>query len=357
MCIKKTKQKRYSMTLHDEIFQQAGVLACLLDTQQAEIERIGHEIKRIAPSYVFLAARGTSNNAGKYASYLWGSVNRLPVVLASPSLFTFYKKPPTLKDALVIGISQSGKSPDIVSVLEEGRKQGRPTLAVTNVVDSPLAKAADFVVDIQAGEEKAVAATKTYTTTLMAIAMLSAALAGNRKMQEELKQVPDWVTRALDMDEEMNRIVERYRFMNRCVVLGRGYNYATAFEWALKLKEMTYVLAEPHSSAEFLHGPMALVDQGFPVLTIAPQGKVFSNILELLVQLRRDHSADLLVISDQAKALEIAQTPVKLPSGIPEWLSPLIAIILTQLFSYHLTQTKGFNTETPRFLQKVTETH
>ena len=160
------------MTLKAEIFEQADILQNLLAGQKDKVETIASEIRHIAPAYVFLAARGTSDNAGRYANYLWGSMNRLPVALATPSLFTFYEKPPLLKGALVLGVSQSGQSPDIVSVLQEGHKQGCATLAITNAPDSPLAKAADFVLDIQAGEEKAVAATKTYTAELMAIAML-----------------------------------------------------------------------------------------------------------------------------------------------------------------------------------------
>jgi glucosamine--fructose-6-phosphate aminotransferase (isomerizing) len=345
------------MTLHDEIFEQVEVLARLLITQQAKIEKIAHEIKRIAPSYVFLAARGTSDNAGRYANYLWGSINELPVALAAPSLFTFYKKPPNLKDSLVVGVSQSGQSPDIVSVLEEGRRQGRPTLAITNTVDSPLAKTADFVIDIHAGQEKAVAATKTYTAELMVIAMLSTAMKDERAMRGSLESVPGWAAEVLNLDEQVTRIVERYRYMSRCVVIGRGYNYSTAFEWSLKLKELTYIVSEPYSSADFLHGPIAVIDQGFPVLAVAPQGGVFRDIMALLVRLRHDLSAELLVISDQTEALKIAQSPLVLPPVIPEWLSPLIAIIPAQLFAYHLTRTKGFDTEKPRLIQKVTETH
>jgi glutamine---fructose-6-phosphate transaminase (isomerizing) len=145
---------------------------------------------------VFLAARGTSDNAGRYANYLLGALNGLPLALATPSLFTYYKQPPKLKNALVIGVSQSGQSPDIVSVLEEGRKQNCLTLAITNEAGSPLAKTADFVLDIQAGKEKAVAATKTYTTELMSIAMLSAALNGSQTQWGELVEVPRWMKSA-----------------------------------------------------------------------------------------------------------------------------------------------------------------
>ncbi len=264
------------MSLHSEIFQQPQVLTNLLARQMSEVERIAAEIHKRKVRYVFLAARGTSDNAGRYANYLWGAENRLPLALATPSLFTHYGQPPELKDALVVGISQSGQSPDIVSVLAEGRRCGCPTLAITNNPSSPLANEADYIVDIQAGVEKAVAATKTYTAELMAIAMLSVALAGSSQRREELERVPAWAALALRFDNELQRISQRYRFVRQCVVLGRGYNYSTAFEFSLKLKELTYTLAEPYSSADFMHGPIALIEQGFPVLAVAP-GRAYTT--------------------------------------------------------------------------------
>ena len=345
------------MTLKAEIFEQADILQNLLAGQKNRAETIAREIRHIAPAYVFLAARGTSDNAGRYANYLWGSMNRLPVALATPSLFTYYEKPPLLKGALVLGISQSGQSPDIVSVLQEGHRQGCATLAITNAPDSPLAKTADFILDIQAGEEKAVAATKTYTAELMAIAMLSAAMDEEVDHIASLAKVPGWVREVLTLDERIARIAERYRYMSHCVVIGRGYNYATAFEWSLKLKELTYVVAEPYSSADFQHGPIAIVDHGFPVMAVTPGGMVFEDILTLLRRLRSVHQAEMLIISDRPEALEQAQSPLALPADIPEWLTPLVAIVPAQLFAYHLTLAKGYNTETPRSILKVTETH
>jgi glucosamine--fructose-6-phosphate aminotransferase (isomerizing) len=345
------------MALRDEIFEQADVLERLLDGQMKPVESIAQKIRSRSPAYVFLAARGTSDNAGRYANYLWGSFNGLPVALATPSLFTFYHRPPRLQGALVVAVSQSGQSPDIVSVLEEGRRQGCPTLAITNELGSPLAQTADYVIDIQAGQEAAVAATKTYTAELMAVAMLSVALSGDQDCRQLLSQAPGWVRQALELDEQIARIAERYRFMEQCVVIGRGYNYATAFEWSLKLKELTYVIADPYSSADFRHGPIAMVDSGFPVMAVAHSGQVFQDILSLLERLRGDLKAELLVISDRPEALSTAQSPLALPGGIPEWLSPLVAIVPAQLFAYHLTRAKGYDTEKPRLIHKVTETH
>jgi glucosamine--fructose-6-phosphate aminotransferase (isomerizing) len=345
-----------AMTLHSEIHEQADVLERLLDSQMGKIESIARAIRELAPQYVFLAARGTSDNAGRYANYLWGSMNGLPVALAAPSLFTFYHSPPVLRGALVMGVSQSGQSPDIVSVLQEGRRQGCKTLAVTNDPASPLAEAADYVIDIQAGVEAAVAATKTYTAELMAIAMLSVAMRQDQEGKEALRRVPGWVRQVLALDEQIARIAERYRYMSHCVVVGRGYNYATAFEWSLKLKELTYVVAEPYSSADFRHGPIAMVERGFPVMAVVHSGLVYEDVLALLQRLRSDLLAELLIVSDRQEALELSQSPLALPPGIPEWISPLAAITPGQLFAYYLTLAKGYDAEKPRVIRKVTET-
>lgn len=345
------------MTLHSEIFEQPERLASLLDKQKQTVIEIARAIQSRDVQYAFLAARGTSDNAGRYANYLWGAHNRLPLALATPSLFTYYQSPPRLQNALVVGVSQSGQSPDIVSVLEEGRRQNCLTLAITNIPDSPLAKAADFILDIQAGPEKAVAATKTYTTELMAIAMLSAALANSDKQWRQLASVSEWARYVLKLDEDIAQMTQRYRYMSQCVVLGRGFNYATAFEWALKLKELTYLIAEPYSSADFQHGPIAMVEGGFPVLAVAPRGKVHESMRDMLTRLRRDKNAELVLISDDADLLALAQSPIQLPPQIPEWLTPLVSIIPAQLFACHLTTVKGFDTEKPRNITKVTETH
>jgi glucosamine--fructose-6-phosphate aminotransferase (isomerizing) len=345
------------MTLHSEIFEQPERLSSLLVNQKETVIKIAKMIRSRNIQYVFLAARGTSDNAGRYANYLWGAHNQLPLALATPSLFTYYQSPPKLQDALVVGISQSGQSPDIVSVLEEGRKQNCLTLAITNVSDSPLGKNADFILDIQAGSEKAVAATKTYTTELMAIAMLSAALSNSDEGWSELGSVSEWAGYVLKLDEQIAQMAERYRYMENCVVLGRGFNYATAFEWALKLKELTYIIAEPYSSADFQHGPIAMIEGGFPVLAIAPKGKVHGSMKDMLTRLRRDKDAELVIISDDVDTLALAQSAIQLPPQIPEWLTPIVGIIPAQLFACHLTTAKGYDTEKPRNITKVTETH
>ncbi len=344
------------MGLKDEIAQQPQVLHNWLDTQLMQAQAIAEAIRQREVDFVFLAARGTSDHAGVYAQYLWGSLNGLPVAFAAPSLFTRYGGWPRLSRALVVGISQSGQSPDIVSVLDEARQQGAVTLAIANDLASPLAQAAEFALDVSAGPEKAVAATKSYTAQLLAIAALGAAISNEEDKLAALWRVPHAVSEALKLEPGIEHVAAEYQAMDRCVVLGRGFNYATAQEWALKLKELAYVFADPYSAADFQHGPIAVVEPGFHLLAVAPHGAVLSDIVSLLRRLRDDLQANLLVLSDDDEALGLGHAAFRLPADVPEWLTPLVAIVPAQLFCYHLTRAKGYDTEAPRGLRKVTLT-
>lgn len=345
------------MTLHSEIYEQPQCLEKLIVDQYPTIKSIAVEVNKRDISMVLLAARGTSDNAGRYANYLIGNRNHIPVALATPSLYTIYQTPPKLKNTLVIGISQSGQSPDIVSVLENSKKQNCLSLAITNNPDSPLGNAADFVLDLQTGPELAVAATKTYTAQLMILAMLSTALNDDALARSELALIPSQVEQVLKLDDYIANANKRFRFMQQCVVLGRGYNYSTAYEWALKMKELTYISAEAYSSADFMHGPIAIVNGGFPVMAVLPQGKVYKSMLETITRLKDKLKAELIIISNEKEALNMAEIPFEIPEQIPEWLSPIVSIVAGQLFAYHLTQVKGIDPENPRTIAKVTETN
>lgn len=340
--------------LFQEINEQPGALARFLDAEAANVQRIAAEINRRKPTYITIAARGTSDNAATFAKYVFASFNGLPVALATPSLYSIYHTPPRLTDSLVIAISQSGESPDILAVVEEAKHQHTRTLAMTNSAGSPLARAADMVILQHAGEEKTIAATKTYTTQLAALALLSIMLADDRVRRRELQAAPAAVAGALSLDSLVEQAA-RQREMHMCLVIGRGYNYATAFEIALKLKELAYVTAEPFSSADFMHGPFALIQGGFPVILIAPRGRVCDDLIAVSSQLK-SRGADLIVVSDSPEALALADSPLTLPVSQPEWLSPLTAVIPGQLLAYHLTAAKGYDPDHPRGLTKVTRT-
>jgi len=342
--------------LSREIHEQPEVLAHLLDEQAGTAAQIAAAIRARDVRYAVIAARGTSDNAARYAQYLFGAAVGLPVALAAPSLFSIYRMPPQLRDALVLGVSQSGQSPDIVAVVEEGRRQGALTVAVTNAPASPLAQVAAHVLPLGAGEERAVAATKTYTAQLAALALLAVQLAGDGERLAALRSVPEAVEKTLALEEPVALAAQRYAYATECVVLGRGYNYATAFEIALKLKELTYVVAEPYSSADFRHGPVAIVERGFPAVVVAPQGAVYADVLALTHELAA-REAELIVISGQDEALRLARTPLWLPVALPEWLSPFTCVVPGQLLALHITLAKGYDPDHPRGLKKVTETH
>lgn len=342
------------MTMRDEIREQPDVFRTALRQNREPVARIAAELGRKTFSYALIAARGTSDNAARYAKYLWAAHNRIPVALAAPSLFTSYERTPDLEGALVVGISQSGESPDLVAVLAEGRKQGRPTLAITNEPGSPLAEQADMVVNIGAGNELAVAATKTYTAQLLAVAMLSAALDPDHD-QDELAILPSHAEAMLASENVIASVAADFADMRACAVLGRGFNHSTAYEWALKVQEVTYALAHPYSTADFRHGPIAVVEPGFPILAVAPDGPLFSDMFELLAEVKGLHSR-VVAISNQQEALEAVRYGIPLPETMPEWMSPIVAIIAAQLFTYHLGTVKGLDTDHPRGLSKVTRT-
>ena len=229
--------------LHHEIMEQPEALSRLLTQESSNIQQVATAIHKRSPRYVMIAARGSSDNAARYAQYLFGAHNRLPVALATPSLFTLYQTPPDLQDALVLAVSQSGQSPDICAVVEEGRRQGALTITLTNDATSPLANLAELCIQMHAGPEKAIAATKTYTNSLLAIAMLSCALTGVKEHQDALQGIPEQVTWTLRQDKSIIEAAKQYRQEEACVTMGRGYNFSTAFELALKLKELDDVIS------------------------------------------------------------------------------------------------------------------
>ncbi len=338
-----------------EIREQPAALARLLNEGTGAAKKIADGVRSRAPRFAVLAARGSSDNAACYGQYLFGIENGLIAALATPSLFTQYHATPSLGDALVIGISQSGQSPDIIAVVREGRRQGAVTVAITNEPASPLAEAAEHVVALLAGPERAVAATKTYTTQVLALAMLSAALRNDERRWQELRRIPDLVAEAIDRNADRLPLAEPFRGQERLVVLGRGYNFATALEIALKVKETSGILADGYSSADFHHGPKALLEGRIPVLVVAPGPRTFED-LDGIVALARERGAPLVALTDRADLLMRADVALPLPPDLPEWLSPLVAAIPGQLWALGLSLARGMQPDAPPGLSKVTHT-
>jgi glucosamine--fructose-6-phosphate aminotransferase (isomerizing) len=342
--------------LLSEIAEQPAVLERLLTEAAPQVEAIAATVRASNLHHVVIAARGSSDNAARYAQYLFGAHNRLTVTLATPSLMTRYGTPPVMAGALVIGISQSGQSPDLIAVVEEGRRQGCPTLAITNVHGSPLTAVADHTIVLRAGLERSIAATKTYTAQLAALAMLSTAIADKNDWRRELAQLPAFVAAAHSVDREaVLAAAAALKDAGHGVVLGRGFNFATAFEVALKAKELAYVAVEPYSSADFQHGPIALIDTGFAAIVINADGAVSGEVEELLGTIR-ERGARPVVISNVPSSLALAAAPIPLPADMPEWLSPMAAIVPGQLLAFHLSRLRGFDPDQPRGLKKVTKT-
>ena len=340
--------------LFSEISEQPELIQKLIDSESSLIGKIGSEI-RDRFKYIVIAARGTSDNAARYAQYVLGAFNNYQVALATPSLFTVYKKPPNLAEALVIGVSQSGQSPDIVSVLACAKEQGSPTICITNDIKSPLARTSEFVIPLHTGAEKAVAATKTYTASLAVFALLSIAFDKNVKREKELHALPEKLSGIIASALKVVKTTERYRYMEHCVVIGRGFNYSTAFEIALKVKELSRVVSVPYSSADFSHGPIATVRSGFPVIVVAPSGEMYPHIRGFMDKLL-GMGAEIISISDKKEITSKSNLGFVIPSGIPEWLSPIAYILPGQLFARQLAIEKGLNIDKPDGLTKVTET-
>ncbi|MBI5961437.1 MAG: SIS domain-containing protein [Chloroflexi bacterium] len=347
------------MYLEQEIAEQPAVLQRLLSEQSETARQIARAIRDFNPAFISIAARGTSDNAARYAQYLFGTHAQLAVALATPSVHTLYQSPPNLARAVTLGISQSGQGEDVRQVLADARSQGGLTVAITNDPESPVALAADYHLPLLAGAEISIAATKTYTAQLTAIAMLVTALVDDPALHQALAKLPAYASQTLSqfisgpLHDPL--WVERYRYMSEFATIGRGYNYSTAFEINLKVKELCYITGDAYSEADFRHGPIAVIHPGFPVVVVAPAGKTLPGVLDLLEKLH-DKKAELLVISNDETAFKYAQNPMRLPADLPEWLSPIVAILHGQVFAMRLAIVKGHEVDQPRGLTKVTVT-
>jgi len=333
--------------LERELREQPAALARLLERQSAHADELGALLRRDDVRYLLIASRGSSSNAARYAQYLLGRASRVPVAFATPSLYTLYEQPPRLEGGLVVGISQSGESPDVLAVVDEARRQGRPTIALTNVPDSPLARAAEAVLPLEAGEERSVAATKTYLNSLGAIALLFAASTGDARARAELERMPATVEAQLERSLADAAAIDAS--IQGGTVVGRGINYGSAFEIALKIRELSGLLFEAWSAADLMHGPVAAIAPGWPVIAVAPSGPTLDSMQKVIEGLAA-RGARLLVIGEAHDAA------LRLVPGVPEWLSPLVTVIPGQLVALRLAELRGGDVDQPHGLQKVTLT-
>lgn len=335
-----------------EIAEQPVVLERTINSEQTKLARVGDFLRKKEIDLIVLVARGSSDNACQLGRYLLEVTTGIPVSLSAPSVFTLYNAKLDFKRALVIGVSQSGEGDDINHVLESAKNSGAYTLAITNEADSTMAKIVDETLLIHAGREKSVAATKTYTGQMLHFYMLAAQLASEKIAFEK---IPAFSSQVLQLKSKVEELVERYVFMENCVVVGRGMNYGNSYELALKLMETCYVVAERFSSADFFHGPLAIVERRFPVILFAPEGVTKQSNLDLLKRLQELH-ADSLAITNDPEIAALSSRSLLMPPEIDEFLSPIPFIIPAQLFAAHLSEAKGIDPDAPRSLSKVTKT-
>ena len=335
----------------EEIDEQPRVLERMLE-RRASFDAIGARIRDTQRRGFVIAARGSSDHAALYAKYLFGTRNRGLVSLAAPSLFTHYGRPPRLDGQCVIGISQSGASPDVIAVIEEAKRQGCLTLAITNDASSQLASAAELVVPLEAGPERSVPASKTYTASLLALALVSGTIDREESFDRAISRVPDSVTAALAKDTELEPLVEPL-LGPRAIVLGRGFNFSTAEEIALKLTETSYVLARAWSVADFEHGPIAVVEPGLPVVMVEGGGPVTTD-LETAARKLTGLGCKVMQLLDGASGGE--HPNVALDSGLPEELTPITLAVLGQLLAHRVALARNIDPDRPRALNKVTRT-
>ncbi|UVJ41455.1 SIS domain-containing protein [Arthrobacter sp. CJ23] len=334
-----------------EISEQPLVLARVLKEGLEAFRGMAAIIRKAKPRFVLLAARGTSDHAALYAKYLIEISMGLPVGLASPSTLTAYGATPALDGVLWLAVSQSGGSPDLVESTAAARRCGALTVALTNSPGSNLAQAAEHHLDILAGSETAVAATKSYTAQLLALWLLIDAWRGGTGTRAAGLQ--DWAASVLDDDTVLD-LAGRYRFADRIITTGRGYSYPTAREGALKLMETSYLPAQAFSGADLLHGPFAMIDAQHPVIAVVPEG-IGGDAMRPVLERLSGRGAHVCIVGDPAAAAS-GGLVIPLPGGVPEELSPILQILPLQRLALALSVARGNDPDAPRGLLKVTET-
>lgn len=329
-----------------EIRSQPAMFAALLD-DTSWADDLATQLTRRKPRFVLFAARGTSDHAALYGKYLVEVELGLPAGLVSPSTATIYRADSRMEDVLFVAVSQSGASPDLVDTLAAARRNGATTVALTNDPTSALAAAAEFSIDVGAGSEVAVAATKTYTAELLALYLMITALSGRRDT-DGLARLPAAADRTLLDDERVADAAEHFRDAAYMVVTARGYGYPAAREAALKIIETCHLPALAYSAADLLHGPFAVAEAGTPVLAIVTPGAARDAVCDVMQRLAAV-GADVLAVGPPAGL------PV-VTDGIGEALHPLLQILPLQRLALHLAIGRGCDPDRPRNLSKVTHT-
>ncbi|MGH3759143.1 SIS domain-containing protein [Actinophytocola sp.] len=334
-----------------EIAEQPAVFDAVV-TRRAELAAVAERLAAHRPRFALLAARGSSDHAALYTKYLIEVLLQLPSGLVSPSTTTLYGAEPDLAGVLYVTVSQSGGSPDLVEATQAARARGALTVAVTNTPDSPLARIAEHAVEIGAGTERAVAATKTYTATLLTTYLLVDAARGGSG--EEVANIGELARATLAGSAgAVTAAMERYRDVERLVTTGRGYSSATAAEAALKLAETSYLGARAYSGADLLHGPVAAIDSRTGVIAVTSRGRG-GDAMRDVVPAVRDRGADVLAVGSAAADVP-ASARIDVPATAEE-VAPILEILPLQRLALELALARGGDPDQPRGLSKVTRT-
>ena len=351
----------------EEIREQPAALEKTLREEWPHTERLRDHFRTHPVRLIVLVARGTSDNAAQFGRYLLEITTGIPVSLGAPSIQTLYKARVDYRDTVVVAISQSGESTDTNMVLEQAKASGAFTIGVTNESGSTLAKLAHHTLLVRAGKERSVAATKTYTGQLACMYLLAAAF-GACITFDQVAKLADFAGAAVSTEQTVRERAERYRFMNHAVCIGRGLNYSNSFELSLKLMETCYVVAERFSSADLLHGPIAMLEDSFPAFVFCPAGVTWVPMCELMQKLKRIR-AETLMIADASSPIDrngkaelgrsiiIPAQLARVDDNLPEDIWTAIPYIIPgQMLAASLAEIKGLNPDQPRTLSKVTQT-
>jgi glutamine---fructose-6-phosphate transaminase (isomerizing) len=320
-----------------------------LAQDEAMYARLGGRLRQLSPRMALTVARGSSDHAAGYFAYL--AMARTGCVVASlpMSLVTLYDAPLAVRHMLTVAVSQSGQSPDIVTPLSRFREQGAATVALVNDIHSPLARAAEWVLPLHAGPERSVAATKSFIASLVAAARLVAHWARDAALMESLSALPQALRDAAQVD--WTSALGSLTDARRALVIGRGIGLPLAQEAALKLKETSFLQAEAFSGAELRHGPMALVEAGYPILVLATPGPALDGLVHLAGELRA-MGAQVILAAPRA----VPSRQLTLPSAPAPELSPITAAVAFYRLAAQLSLARGLNPDQPRHLRKVTLT-
>ena len=347
-------QRGPGATFLDEIREQPRALLALLE-HDAEFARVAAAARDRGSSLLRMVGHGSSDNAASYGVYAFGLLARWTALRDSISLTTYYGSKLDMSGSTAIALSQSGRTPDVVEYLQNARRAGAFTIALTNNPSSELAREAEAVLPLSAGPELAVAATKTYLNTVAALGLLAAHVAGEGgSFADGLRVVAAQLEQLIPtLEQRVSELANAFAFVGRMFVIGRGPEFATAREIALKLLETCRIAAEPLTATDLAHGPVAALDSLFPVWTIASDDEMLPAVQEAAARVR-ETGATLVASGTAAESLEGADYVLPVPKPPLPLLTPILSIVPGQLFAWALARAKGLDPDSPAGLSKVT---